>query len=498
MSFFSKSQQPASQGQKPNNSNLILIFGVLWLAGLLYFQTRQDTGPKPTVDQLYAMLLKDNAQRLDASIVPVRQQYDAAVDDLVKAKKLTAAEGEEKKIGSAILVADTQFKAGIDSNQPGRMRDAYNTIQSLQRKYAGKPVWENVQIKVADVSRDPKYGWSSWSGSDLYQSIVARLTKENQKELVYGLLPGYSIIDFLVRITGAIPSFSYAFAAFFLALIVRAVVFPLSQRQLMFSRQMSQLTPLVKEIKGQYPTNPSGEQNAEIQKRTMALYQEYGINPLAGCGPALIQMPLFLTVYQLMLRYQFAFQKGTFLWINPALSKASGGFIAANLGQTDYILIVIYGITMLSSTLLTPATDPSQAKQQRLMSVGVSLMFTFFMLTGQFPVVGGFVLYWVFTNLFSTAQSLRAYRLPLPPLVKVNAAGGGVYPTGGSGKFMKLMEQASKMAEDQKKMQDNGSSNGSAKWLNGSSSNGSGVGPDDFKPTTSTGKPVKHKPKKRK
>src|SRR6185312_17302336 len=99
-----------------------------------------------------------------------------------------------------------------------------------------------------------------------------------------------------------------------------------------------------------------------------------------------------------------------------------------NLGELDPILIVIYGITMLSSTLLAPVSDPSQIKQQRLMGVGISFVWTIFMFF--WPVPSGFVLYWTFTNILSTAQSLRAYRLPLPPLRKVNAAGGGVYPMG--------------------------------------------------------------------
>ena len=62
------------------------------------------------------------------------------------------------------------------------------------------------------------------------------------------------------------------------------------------------------------------------------------------------------------------------------------------------------------------------------MGVGVAVIFTIFMFTGAFPVPAAFVLYWIFTNVLATLQSMRAYRLPLPPLVKVNAANGGVFP----------------------------------------------------------------------
>ena len=180
-------------------------------------------------------------------------------------------------------------------------------------------------------------------------------------------------------------------------------------------------------------------------------------------------MPLFFTVYNFMLHYQFAFKKGTFLWINASTSAASHGFFAPDLGSRDYVLIVIYGITMVVSTLLMPVSDPTQVKQQRLMGVGMGLLFTFMMFTGAFPTPAAFVLYWVFTNLLATAQSLRAYRLPIPPLEKVNTKPGGVFPMpppkdGGSG----------------------------------------GIGKPNGKPTspivssTGTGRPAKHTPKKRK
>ena len=166
--------------------------------------------------------------------------------------------------------------------------------------------------------------------------------------------------------------------------------------------------------------------------KVMELYKEYGINPMAGCGPALLQMPLFLAIYQCMLYYKFEFQKGTFLWINPSTSAATNGFVAPNLGERDYILLVLYGASMIATTLLTPVSDPSNAKQQRLMGVGIAIFFTFLMFTGVFPVPAAFVLYWIFTNVMATAQSLRAYRLPLPPLEKKVTKPGGVYPVPGA------------------------------------------------------------------
>ena len=226
---------------------------------------------------------------------------------------------------------------------------------------------------------------------------------------------------------------------------------------------MSQLSPLLAEIKEQYTDKKTKQviNPQEFQKRTMELYGEYGINPMAGCFPALIQIPFFLLIYNCMLHYQFEFQKGVFAWINPTLSQATGGFIAPNLGQRDYILIGIYAISMVVTTMLAPisTSDPAQAKQQKLIGIGMSVLFSVIMFF--WPLPSAFVLYWVFLNVFATMHMLYAYRLPPPPLQKVNAPGGGIFP------------------------------------ITPKPQTGGGNGVSAKKPTKGTGAPVKHRPKKK-
>ena len=436
-----------------------LLMVTIYLGFTLIFNNKNQQTDVSTVDQIYARLVDQNANVRDLDVVSTVSEYNRKLDDEVAKKKMAKAVADEKKIEAIILEADTQLKGGLYRNDAGRIRTAYQTLVPHEKKLLDSPAWTKVysvpNSKLAGPAHEaqgtPVYGsvakfdWTSWSGHSLYQHVVQELTTRNKTDFVYGIIPGYQFIDVLVHATGANSGFSFAFAAFLLALCVRAIVFPLSQKQLMFSRQMSQLVPLTNEIKQKYKND-----QALQQQKVMELYKEYGINPLAGCFPALIQMPLFLTIYQCMIRYQFEFQKGTFLWINEATSKSTGGLVAPNLGQQDYILIVIYGITMVIATLLTPVTDPTQVKQQRLMGVGVSLIFTVFMFTGAIPVVAGFVLYWTFTNILATAQSLRAYRLPLPPLVKVTAAGGGAVPKAPS-KWQQMMD---KMMDEQKRQQE--------------------------------------------
>ncbi|HVT11629.1 MAG TPA: YidC/Oxa1 family membrane protein insertase [Fimbriimonadaceae bacterium] len=461
----------------------------------------------------------------------IKDEADAqekGVKDQGKIKEIED-NAQAARLEGDILLADTQYKYALSRNDTNAMRLAFNTLQSWERSLQGSELWtrkftvppatvapwrfpwastgspggEGKEIPAAELNPAvlPSANWVAEgngvykvldkdagqlalavpsggpppqvSGKELYDRLVDDIAARNQSELTYGVFPGYKIVDFFVKLTGSNPGFSYAFAAFLLALIVRLIVFPLVQKQLMWGRKMQQLAPLLKEIREQYTKDGKMTNQAEFQQKTMALYAEYGMNPLAGCLPAAIQFPLFISVYQFMLHYQFAFQRGTFLWINPSTSAATHGFLAPTLGHRDYVLIIIYGVTMVISTLLMPVSDPTQIRQQKLMGVGMGLLFTVMMFTGAFPTPAAFVLYWVFTNLLATAQSLRAYRLPMPPLEKVNTKTGGIFPM--------------------PPFKDGDGSGGSK--VNGKG-NGRPIGP--ISTGTSTGTPAKHKPKKRK
>ncbi|MBI1331867.1 MAG: membrane protein insertase YidC [Armatimonadetes bacterium] len=447
--------------------NMTFIW-VIWMISVVWlFTTMQNRQPdtRSTVD-VYKQIQKDNAETKDVSANSDYHTYKSLLDRDVKEKKLTEPEAQVKRYEAAVLVANTQLRAGIMRNETARVRLAYQTLWEYQKHGVDTPDWKDKQFTAAPDSRFPDIPQSA-SGQQLFDKVSDILSARNKKEIIWGFIPGgYNFIDTLVGLTGRIPGFSYWFGAFLLALVVRIIVFPFSQKTIMHSRQMSQLSPLITKIREEYKEDPQ-----QMNMKVMELYKEYGLNPAAGCAPAFVQMPLFLSVYQCMLLYQFEFQKGTFLWINKDVSKLTHGFTAPNLGTQDTILIILYGISMICSQMLTPVNDPSQKKQMRLMGIGISVAFTVFMFTGAFPVVSGFVLYWTFTNIFATVQSLRAYRLPLAPLQKVNTKDGGLYPQDPSQLFPWLKNVEAK-------------------------SNPAANGKPNIQTSTKTGKPKQHKPKK--
>ena len=191
---------------------------------------------------------------------------------------------------------------------------------------------------------------------------------------------------------------------------------------------MALLGPLVKEIKDKYKNKETGQTTdaQAMNQEMMALYKEYGLNPFAGCWPIFVQMPYFLLIYACMRLYQFEFTKGSFLWINENAGSFLGIPIAPNLGERDYLLIGLYMVSMVASTLLQPINDPSNAKQQRMIGLGMSVAFPIMMLF--YPLASAFIVYWLFTNIMAVGQSLYLYRQPVPPLEKVQTVHGGIKP----------------------------------------------------------------------
>jgi len=448
--------------QKPNFMMNLIFIAVLMFTFQMFFGRNQTTEAR-TIPQILAALRDRDAKVQDLSATRVDFP---ALEGKLKDEKISQDQKDAIELEGAVLLADAQLRAGVLRDDLGRLNNAYNTLQKYKEKFETKPVWQTpVQIpapeKGAIEGLPNSKEAASFSPAQMYEDTVAVLDVKNQNTPVWGFFPGFQFINFLVHATGAAPAFSYWFAAVLLAIAVRAILFPLSQKQMMHSRQMQQLMPLLREIQDKLKGN-----QVEMQQRQMELYKEYGLNPMAGCLPMVIQLPVIYLIYQCMLHYRFEFQKGTFLWIGQAMHEKFW-WIAPNLGQKDYILLTIYGISMVSTSLLMPVADPSNAKQQRLMSVGISAAFAIGMFF--WPALpSGFVLYWATMNILTTLQVILIYRQPMQPLVKVNTKDGGVYPTGGS----------------------NGSSNGKVKGP---------FGPTEIKNgTVKTGTPAKHKPKKRK
>jgi len=187
-----------------------------------------------------------------------------------------------------------------------------------------------------------------------------------------------------------------------LTVIIRLVMYPLTMKQLHATKAMSTLQPQLMELQRKY-----AKDKARLAQEQMRLYRESGISPMGCMVPMLIQMPIWIALYQsIMLSLAVApegllnLSRYLYNWpiVYPLLPLANK-FLWLDLARGDTLLAILVGITMwLQQKMVTPTTaDPRQQAQSRMMLWMMPLMFAFLSLS--FP--SGLALYWVTSNIIT-------------------------------------------------------------------------------------------------
>jgi YidC/Oxa1 family membrane protein insertase len=127
-----------------------------------------------------------------------------------------------------------------------------------------------------------------------------------------------------------------------LAALIRLVFWPLNTAQFKSMIGMQKIAPKMKQLQAKYKSDPT-----KLQQETMALYKSEGVNPLAGCFPMLLQLPILFSVYYAVVTHRELYEQTSFLWIGTALSANSpvlfgNKILAASLAHPDILLIVLY------------------------------------------------------------------------------------------------------------------------------------------------------------
>ena len=166
-----------------------------------------------------------------------------------------------------------------------------------------------------------------------------------------------------------------------LTLIVKAVFYKLSETQYRSMAGMRRLMPKMQQLKESY-----GDDKMQLQKATMDLYKKEKINPFGGCLPILVQMPVFIALYWVLLESVELRHAPFFLWINDLSVR-----------DPYFVLPILMGVTMYLQTAISPTpADPTQAKVMKLMPLMMTALFIFF--------PAGLVLYWLMNSLISILQ----------------------------------------------------------------------------------------------
>ena len=238
-----------------------------------------------------------------------------------------------------------------------------------------------------------------------YKSFIGPKDTEMLAKANYDLSKAvnFGMFDFLAKpflwimnqIYKVIPN--YGIAIILLTLLTKIILWPLGNKSYKSMNDMKRMQPLMAEIREKYK-----DDKKKMNEETMALYRTYKINPMGGCLPMLVQLPVFFALYRMLYQAIELRHAPFFGWIND-LSAPDRLFhfgFSIPFMQPPYgipVLTIVMGATMLLQQKMSPPPgDPTQAKMMMFMPIIFTVIFI------NFPA--GLVLYWLTNNVFSIAQ----------------------------------------------------------------------------------------------
>jgi len=196
---------------------------------------------------------------------------------------------------------------------------------------------------------------------------------------------------------------NWGLAILVVTFLIRVLLFPLTAKSYVSMKKMQKLAPRVNAIRDKYKKAKSDPaQRQKMNTEMMALYQAEGANPMSGCLPMLLQLPILFAFYKVLGNAIELRQAPFFLWVKD-LSAIDG----------TYILVILMIISMYVQQAMTPSTmDPAQKRIFMFMPVFMGFVFK--------DMPAGLVLYWLFSNLLTIVQQLVMNRIvkeddPAPP-----------------------------------------------------------------------------------
>ena len=186
-------------------------------------------------------------------------------------------------------------------------------------------------------------------------------------------------LNFFYRFCG-----NYGIAIILITVIIKILFWPLTHKSFQSMKDMQKLQPEMQKLKEKYK-----DKKEELNREIMALYKKYNVNPLGGCLPILLQIPVFIALYS-VLQDSIELRQANFIafWINDLAAP-----------DPTYVSPLLMGASMFYQQKMTPSSaDPAQAKMMLMMPI----VFTFMFLN--FPA--GLVLYWLVNNVLSIIQQL--------------------------------------------------------------------------------------------
>jgi len=280
-----------------------------------------------------------------------------------------------------------------DGNAEGNEQFSHATIASAFDRYYSSVLYnfeKGMQVSLLKDSEDnplifiqgeQNMALSGYIGSKDYR-VLESINPELTNVIEYGWFTFLSKPFFAVTLWIHDYVGNWGWAIIFFTLLVKLILFPLSYKGMMSMQKLKDLAPKMKDIKERYGKDPQ-----KMNQHMMELYRKHDANPMGGCLPMLLQIPIFFSLYRVLLNAVELQGAPWILWIDD-LSKMDPLFI----------LPILMGASMYLQQKLTPTTitDPMQ---QKIFMYLPAVMTIFFI---SFPA--GLVLYWLTNNILSIAQ----------------------------------------------------------------------------------------------
>jgi YidC/Oxa1 family membrane protein insertase len=222
---------------------------------------------------------------------------------------------------------------------------------------------------------------SGYVGPKNYRDL-ASLNKELTDAIEYGWFtfiakPMFLLLQYIHDYVG-----NWGWTIVLVTILIKLILYPLSYKGMVSMNKLKELSPRIKEIQEKYK-NDKQKSGAKM----MEFYKKEGVNPMGGCLPILLQIPVFFSIYRVLLN-------------SIELKGAEWAFWITDLAEMDpyFVLPILMGITMYVQQLITP--NQMQDELQKKLFQFLPVIFTFFFLW--FPA--GLTLYWFINNLFTIAQ----------------------------------------------------------------------------------------------
>jgi YidC/Oxa1 family membrane protein insertase len=219
------------------------------------------------------------------------------------------------------------------------------------------------------------------------------------------------LLNALAFLVSVVPGGDVGLAVILLTLLVKIVLFPLSQRSIESQKKMNLLAPEIKKIKD------SGASKEEQAKLTFELYKKHKTNPFSGCLLILIQIPIIFALYYVFLK-GLNFESGLLYSFVKAPENVNMLFLGVlDLTQKSLLLAVLAGISQFFQAYYMPKPAPStgdgksfQESFAKSMHVQMKYVFPFIVAFIAYSVSGAIALYWVTSNIFAVGQQIYSAR----------------------------------------------------------------------------------------